>query len=59
MYTKPLFHSSCRFEVIDTHTDVFLVMEYVPGGELFDYIVEKGQVMRLLSYFQVWAGCVD
>ena len=42
----PFFSRSARYEVIDTHTDVFLVMEYVPGGELFDYIVEKGQVFQ-------------
>ncbi|KAK8824972.1 hypothetical protein WA538_005637 [Blastocystis sp. DL] len=32
------------YEVIDTPTDIFLVMEYVPGGELFDYIVRKGRL---------------
>jgi len=30
------------FEVFDTPTDLFLVLEYVPGGELFDQIVERG-----------------
>jgi Protein kinase domain len=29
--------------VIDTPTDIFVVMEYAPGGELFDYIVSKGR----------------
>ena len=33
-----------RYEVIDTPTHVFLVMEYVSGGELFDYIVRRGRV---------------
>uniref|UniRef100_A0A7S1UFG3 non-specific serine/threonine protein kinase n=1 Tax=Phaeomonas parva TaxID=124430 RepID=A0A7S1UFG3_9STRA len=32
------------YEVIDTPTDIFVVMEYVPGGELFDYIVTKGRL---------------
>lgn len=32
------------YEVIETQTDVFLVMEYVSGGELFDYIVSKNKV---------------
>ena len=32
------------YEVIHTPSDVFVVMEYVSGGELFDYIVQKGRV---------------
>eukprot|EP01050_Picozoa_sp_SAG11_P004777 SAG11_NODE_314_length_10874_cov_12.170302_5_plen_526_part_00 len=32
------------YEVIDTPTDIFVVMEYVSEGELFDYIVEKGRL---------------
>jgi len=32
------------YEVIDTPTDIFLVNEYVAGGELFDYIVSKGRL---------------
>lgn len=31
------------YEVISTPTDIFMVMEYVSGGELFDYIVKKGK----------------
>ncbi|KAL7555496.1 hypothetical protein ACA910_010969 [Epithemia clementina (nom. ined.)] len=30
--------------VIDTPTDIFLVNEYVSGGELFDHIVSKGRL---------------
>ncbi|CCI47099.1 unnamed protein product [Albugo candida] len=33
------------YEVIDTPTDIFMVLEYVAGGELFDYIVSKGRLM--------------
>ena len=40
-----------RYEVIDTPSDIFLVMEYVPGGELFDYIVRKGRVFILSFQF--------
>lgn len=29
------------YELLDTPTDIFMVMEYVPGGELFDHIVHK------------------
>lgn len=32
------------YEVIDTPTDIFVIMEYVPEGELFDYIVSRGRL---------------
>lgn len=32
------------YELIDTPTDIFMVIEYVPGGELFDYIVQHSRV---------------
>ncbi|XP_022144438.1 SNF1-related protein kinase catalytic subunit alpha KIN10-like [Momordica charantia] len=32
------------YEVIETPTDTYVVMEYVKNGELFDYIVEKGRL---------------
>lgn len=32
------------YEVVETPTDIFVVMEYVKAGELFDYIVEKGRL---------------
>lgn len=32
------------YEVIETHTDIYVVTEYVKSGELFDYIVEKGRL---------------
>jgi len=34
------------YEVIETPTDIYVVMEYVKTGELFDYIVEKGRLME-------------
>ena len=34
------------YEVIETHTDIYVVMEYVKFGELFDYIVEKGRLQE-------------
>ncbi|KAE8735831.1 SNF1-related protein kinase catalytic subunit alpha KIN11 [Hibiscus syriacus] len=34
------------YDVIETTTDIFLVMEYVKSGELFDYIVEKGRLQE-------------
>lgn len=32
------------YEVVETPSDIFVVMEYVKSGELFDYIVEKGRL---------------
>jgi len=32
------------YQVISTPTDIFMVMEYVSGGELFDYIVKNGKL---------------
>ena len=42
MFKHP--HIIRLYEVIDTPTDIFVVMEYVSGGELFDYIVAKGRL---------------
>lgn len=32
--------------MIETPSDIYVVMEYVKTGELFDYIVEKGRLME-------------
>ncbi|GBG34928.1 Serine/threonine protein kinase OSK3 [Hondaea fermentalgiana] len=42
MFKHP--HIIRLYEVIETPTEIFLVMEYVSGGELFDYIVSKGRL---------------
>ncbi|XP_024524195.1 SNF1-related protein kinase catalytic subunit alpha KIN10 [Selaginella moellendorffii] len=34
------------YEVVETANDIFVVMEYVKSGELFDYIVEKGRLQE-------------
>lgn len=34
------------YEVIETTTDIFMVMEYVTGGELFEYIVKNGKLLE-------------
>ena len=38
-----------RYQVISTPTDIFMVMEYVSGGELFDYIVKNGKVSDFID----------
>ncbi|EGG21468.1 putative protein serine/threonine kinase [Cavenderia fasciculata] len=32
------------YEVIETPTDIFMIIEYVTGGELFEYIVKNGKL---------------
>ncbi|KAM7520700.1 hypothetical protein LguiB_019662 [Lonicera macranthoides] len=34
------------YEVVETPMDIYVVMEYVKSGELFDYIVEKGRLQE-------------
>eukprot|EP00112_Aurelia_sp_Birch-Aquarium-sp1_P024229 Seg756.3 transcript_id=Seg756.3/GoldUCD/mRNA.D3Y31 product="Maternal embryonic leucine zipper kinase" protein_id=Seg756.3/GoldUCD/D3Y31 len=34
-------HISQLYQVVETEDDIFMVMEYLSGGELFDYIVAK------------------
>ncbi|MQL92090.1 hypothetical protein Taro_024707 [Colocasia esculenta] len=34
------------YEVVETHSDIYVVMEHVKSGELFDYIVEKGRLQE-------------
>lgn len=43
-----------RYQVISTPSDIFMVMEYVSGGELFDYILKHGKVKHLLIITSVW-----
>ncbi len=35
------------YEFFDSPTDVYVIMEYVPGGELFDIISRTGRVTNL------------
>lgn len=41
------FVSFTRYQVISTPSDIFMVMEYVSGGELFDYILKHGKVCKI------------
>ena len=49
------------FQVISTPTDIFMVMEYVSGGELFDYIVKHGKLKEedARRFFQQIISGVD
>ena len=44
IHALQLTHILDRYEVIDTPSDIFVIMEFVPGGELFDYIVSRGRL---------------
>ncbi|XP_059295876.1 SNF1-related protein kinase catalytic subunit alpha KIN10-like isoform X2 [Lycium ferocissimum] len=39
-------HVTRLYEVIETPSDIYVVMEYVKSGELFDYIVQKGRLQE-------------
>ena len=49
------------YQVISTPTDIFMVMEYVSGGELFDYIVKHGKLREedARRFFQQIISGVD
>ena len=35
------------YEIIETPRQIFLVMEFINGGELFDYIVKNNKIAEL------------
>lgn len=39
------------YEIIETPKQLFLIMEYMEGGELFDYIVKSKKYHTLYSEF--------
>lgn len=47
-------HVLHMYDVIDTPEFFFLVLEYAPGGELFDFLVKKGALdtLKALNIFQ-------
>ncbi|XP_064476718.1 5'-AMP-activated protein kinase catalytic subunit alpha-2-like isoform X2 [Ornithodoros turicata] len=49
------------YQVISTPTDIFMIMEYVCGGELFDYIVKHGKLKEsdARRFFQQIISGVD
>eukprot|EP00040_Diaphanoeca_grandis_P014205 m.71909 g.71909 ORF g.71909 m.71909 type:complete len:449 (-) comp24405_c0_seq2:929-2275(-) len=49
------------YQVITSPTDIFLMMEYVSGGELFEYIIEHGKLDEKQSrkFFQQIISGVD
>ena len=49
------------YDVWETSTELYLILEYVEGGELFDYICENGRLStsESLGYFQQIISAVD
>lgn len=49
------------YDVWETSSDLYLILEYVQGGELFDYLCNKGRLPteEALSYFQQIISAVD
>ncbi|WRT63695.1 uncharacterized protein IL334_000618 [Kwoniella shivajii] len=49
------------YDVWETSSELYLIMEYVPGGELFDYLVKRGRlpISEALHYFQQIILAVD
>ncbi|KAI6225728.1 5'-AMP-activated protein kinase catalytic subunit alpha-2 [Aphelenchoides besseyi] len=49
------------YQVISTPTDIFMIMEYVSGGELFEYIVKHGKLKpnEARNFFQQIISGVD
>lgn len=49
------------YDVWETSTELYLILEYVQGGELFEYLCDKGRLptSEALGYFQQIVGAMD
>lgn len=49
------------YDVWETSGELYLILEYIEGGELFDYICEKGRLPEdeALNYFQQLISAID
>ncbi|KAH9852188.1 Pkinase-domain-containing protein [Lenzites betulinus] len=49
------------YDVWETSTELYLILEYVEGGELFDYLCNKGRLAapEALNYFQQIIAAID
>lgn len=54
-------HIVRMYEVIDTPKELFLVLEYAPGGEIFDFLVARGRLKEqdARKYFRQIISAVD
>ena len=44
-------HTIKLFEFIDTQSEIFMVLEYAAGGELFDLIARREKVSNLTGFY--------
>ena len=42
-------------QVLETETKIYMVLEYCPGGELFDYIVDRDKLCESESRWVIMA----
>jgi serine/threonine-protein kinase HSL1, negative regulator of Swe1 kinase len=49
------------YDVWETSTELYLILEYIEGGELFDYLCEKGRLpmSEAVGHFQQMITAVD
>ncbi|KAG0705566.1 Pkinase-domain-containing protein [Suillus ampliporus] len=49
------------YDVWETSSELYLILEYVEGGELFDYLCDKGRLstFEALGYFQQIISAID
>ncbi|KAH7924279.1 Pkinase-domain-containing protein [Leucogyrophana mollusca] len=49
------------YDVWETSSELYLILEYVEGGELFDYLCDKGRLStsEALGYFQQIISAID
>ncbi|KAH7914812.1 Pkinase-domain-containing protein, partial [Hygrophoropsis aurantiaca] len=49
------------YDVWETSNELYLILEYVEGGELFDYLCDKGRLptSEALGYFQQIISAID
>eukprot|EP00992_Anisonema_acinus_P003800 TRINITY_DN14133_c0_g1_i1.p1 TRINITY_DN14133_c0_g1~~TRINITY_DN14133_c0_g1_i1.p1 ORF type:complete len:427 (-),score=110.05 TRINITY_DN14133_c0_g1_i1:88-1368(-) len=42
------------YDTIDTKTHRYIILEYLPGGELFDYLMRQGGRLPMDETFKIW-----